>query len=544
MKFHFNRRSRRLYIGLIIAALVMAAFIDRANYEFKTGAAARKRLESYTWQRTEHEIRLIDDPADAFLTRRAMIQNAEEYIDLATFLWRDDESSRIIFDDLIRACERGVRVRILGDGIFFLRKLGRVKAMAQAHTNLELRVFNPLGNRLASMDIKSIDDLGWSFDNMNHRFHIKLLTTDHAQTLTGGRNIGDRYFGFSDDYNFIDMDVLIRGAAAEQADRIFETFWSHHNTRRVLSLQDVADAVPEPKSAPDPVPGRYTKGSAGSEWHSIERMALWADQPDAIDNVSGYQPDLLADRLADLIGIVENELLVSTPYLILSERSRTLLSRLREKNSRLRLHFISNSLAAADNLQTYAAFQSQLKTMISDYRLLIHLKKPHSLRDWSGLQGDSISSLHAKVWVVDERWSAIGSFNWDPRSEIFNAEVMAIFDDTNLARRLRRRLQPLTRPENAWVVAQRKLPIGLEQLDHLADLSKQVIDELVGIQIWSIRNTACFEPIGGKIYSPYEEGFYDHYRPVGSFPEVSPMDKKRIYSALYQPITGLTKPAL
>ncbi len=533
LKLPTSKKTLRMLICLAVVVAIIAAYIWRqTDYGFVTGEAAQHRLESYTWYNEPHEIRLVNLPQDAYLTRRQMIQEAETTIDIATFLWRDDVSSRIIFDDLVDACERGVRVRILSDGVFFLREPGRVKAMAQAHENLEIRLYNPLGNQITSIDVKSIDDLGWSLDNANHRFHIKLFTTDGEQTLLGGRNIGDHYFGYADDYNFIDMDVLVKGPSVREADSIFENYWENDQTVNVLDLEDVAAATPDHQSAPEPIPERYTKGSVGDDWLKVERMTIWADQPETIDNISGYQAGLLADRLATLAVMAEEDLLVATPYLVLSERGHALLDHLRSENEDLQLHFLSNSLASTDNWQTYSSFQAQLQWMLSDYKLLIHLKKPMSLQDWASAGEQVVSSLHTKAWVVDHRWTAIGSFNWDARSEIFNSEVMAVFDDPGLADVLRQQLAPLHQPENAWVVGQRDLPLGLEQLDSISEFFSELSSELIGVRTWSLQNTACYEFVGEKQLLPFEEGFYKNYKPVGSFPEV---DEDRKKANLYDP---------
>ena len=544
MKISKNVSKQRFILCLGIVGILVAAYVLKtSDYGFVTGEKAKRRLETYTWHEESHQVRPVGTPADAFLTRRKLIQEAEERIDIAVFLWRDDTSGRILFDDLKKACDRGVKVRILSDGVFFLRKLGRVKAMATAHDNLEIRVFNPLEDQLASMDIKSIDNLGWSLDNMNHRFHIKLFTVDGSKTLLGGRNIGDRYFGFANDYNFIDLDLLIQGAAVEQAETIFTQYWESPLTRSVLDLKDVAAAEPVLKSVPHPLPERFTKGSIGDEWKTVKRMAIWADAPETLDTISGYQPGLLADRLAALLGVVEDNVLVTTPYLVLSERSHDLLQRLREENEDLTLHFVTNSLAASDNWQTYSSFHSQLQWLLEDYRLWIHVKKPHSLREWAGAE-ESVSSLHTKAWVVDNKLAAVGSFNFDPRSEIFNSEVMAIVDDTAFAGWLREYLAPLHEPENAWVTAKRDLPIGLKQVDTLAEHLSEWASELTGFQAWSLENVSCYEWVGEKVVMPEHPKFHEYYKAVGPFPEVKEGDKKKILTTLMQPVSELIKPAL
>ncbi|MDF3130987.1 phospholipase D family protein [Kiritimatiellaeota bacterium B1221] len=534
----------RLAVSLLLTAMMAGAWYwQSTDYGFVSRHKTLQRLESYDWHSAPHRIRPVSDPADAFRTRRKLIQTATEKIDIAVFLWRDDRSSRILYNDLIDACERGVKVRILGDGVFFLREVGRVKFMAQAHENLELRVYNPIAEQLASVDVRSLDDLLWRFDLTNHRFHIKFFNIDGDQTLLGGRNIGDRYFGLAGDYNFIDLDLLVEGPAVAQAENIFQSYWDDPLTHNVLNLKDVAAADPVTVADPDPLPEAYNTNKPGDEWRTVKRMAIWADRPGVIDTVPGYQPNLLADRLATLIGVAQEEVLVSTPYLVISEKSHALLGRMREQNKELQLHFLTNSLAASDNWQTYSAFQTQLQWMLSDYQLLIHLKKPSVLHAWSGNQ-DSISSLHTKAWVIDKRKSAVGSFNWDPRSEIFNSEVMAVIDDADFSAWLHNHLAPLSKPKNAWVVGERDLPVVLEQLDDLTNLFNEWSREITGLQAWSLSNTSCFELVGDETCSPYEEGFYTNYKSVGPFPEVQAEHKKEVYSNMLLPISNLIKPTL
>ena len=41
--------------------------------------------------------------------------------------------------------------------------------------------------------------------------HNKLFIADNAMGITGGRNLGDAYFGTDDKSNFVDLDVLAVG---------------------------------------------------------------------------------------------------------------------------------------------------------------------------------------------------------------------------------------------------------------------------------------------------------------------------------------------
>ena len=49
----------------------------------------------------------------AFTTRLGMIDRAEKTLDLQVYIWEADETGRILAERLVRAADRGVRVRLL-----------------------------------------------------------------------------------------------------------------------------------------------------------------------------------------------------------------------------------------------------------------------------------------------------------------------------------------------------------------------------------------------------------------------------------------------
>ena len=52
---------------------------------------------------------------DAFLARLALAQAAERSLDVQYYIWRNDSTGRVLLNHLVRAAERGVRVRLLID---------------------------------------------------------------------------------------------------------------------------------------------------------------------------------------------------------------------------------------------------------------------------------------------------------------------------------------------------------------------------------------------------------------------------------------------
>src|SRR5690606_32875784 len=93
-------------------------------------------------------------------------------------------------------------------------------AALDAHPRIEVRLFNPFV-------VRSVRAFGYlsDFSRANRRMHNKSFTADSQATIVGGRNIGDAYFGATDDVLFADLDVLAVGPVAAEVARDFDRYW-------------------------------------------------------------------------------------------------------------------------------------------------------------------------------------------------------------------------------------------------------------------------------------------------------------------------------
>ena len=64
-------------------------------------------------------------------------------------------------------------------------------------------------------------------------------------------------------------------------------------------------------------------------------------------------------------------------------------------------------------------------------------------------------------------------------------------------------MQPLWSPEVSWVVGELQQPLGLEQVDAIGSTINVAIFEIIGINVWPLTNTSCFEYTGDRELSPY-----------------------------------------
>src|SRR5690606_33814214 len=72
--------------------------------------------------------------------------------------------------------------------------------------------------------------------SVNHRMHNKSWIADGRVAIVGGRNIGEEYFSARPDVNFRDLDLLVAGPAADDANRIFDAFWNSEAAVPIAAL--------------------------------------------------------------------------------------------------------------------------------------------------------------------------------------------------------------------------------------------------------------------------------------------------------------------
>ena len=131
-----------------------------------------------------------------------------------------DATGRIFAEHLLRAADRGVRVRILVDDVNLEDRDDSLAAL-DAHPNIEIRIFNPFPHRFSQV-------LGFltDFNRVNHRMHNKLVVLDNSLAIVGGRNMSDHYFEVDPVFNFRDLDIAAAGPVVRDLSKVFDRFWN------------------------------------------------------------------------------------------------------------------------------------------------------------------------------------------------------------------------------------------------------------------------------------------------------------------------------
>ena len=176
--------------------------------------------------------RLVSDGPEAFAIRARTANLAGRSLDVQTYIWRADLTGCFLAQRLLEAADRGVKVRLLVDDLAAGRGSHRTFAALDAHPNLEVRFFNPFRARRGFVRF-AIEALS-RFRRVNRRMHNKSWIADNRIAIVGGRNLGDEYFGASEDVNFVDLDFAMVGPVVRDVSVSFDRYWNASVTRRVV----------------------------------------------------------------------------------------------------------------------------------------------------------------------------------------------------------------------------------------------------------------------------------------------------------------------
>jgi putative cardiolipin synthase len=184
--------------------------------------------------RNESGFMLLDGPPAAYGSRLALAEGARKTLDLQYYAIHADASTERLLTAVSEAAARGVRVRILLDDFHSTGRNASVMRLAFV-PNIEMRMFNPVpGSRGSSLTrlFNAIEDAS----RIQQRMHNKLFIADNVLGVTGGRNLGDAYFGNGEAGNFVDMDVLAAGPIVQDLSRSFDAYWNNERAYPVQSL--------------------------------------------------------------------------------------------------------------------------------------------------------------------------------------------------------------------------------------------------------------------------------------------------------------------
>jgi len=580
---HFRPKLHSLLILIFIAVIISSTAFATKPYSSSPFGSVLDRISKNTSKKGEtsknNQVLILDNGYNALLARVHLIRNASHSINIQTFIWTNDECGRLLMYELIQAAKRGVKVRIIADH-FISNKDPKIMAfLATVHPNIKLKHYRPVADRINPSKTRVLMKTIFRFRGMNQRMHNKIMTFDNVIAITGGRNIENSYFNYSLGMNFRDRDILVLGPVVSNMKKSFDKFWDYKHSVPSDSLIDVKEIiskkqVPEINCKDDFELGNIFNSLVREAGNANAIKAIFIDQVMPAKKVtflsdkpgknrSGWLhgQGKLTKQIGKIVSKSKNELIIQSPYFVLSKDAVELFANIRKKKPAVNIRVSSNSFGSTDNTVAYSANYRLRSTTIEKLGMFVYEFKPHpgNLLELFPQYPEMLRSaqaniklmpetslpflcIHAKSFVMDDKTAYIGSYNLDPRSENLNTEVGLLIEDQHIASILKALIMRDCEPANSWVIAKVEMPLQLEKANWIL----QGISGLSPIDLWPIRNTSSFELIEGKTaLRPDHADFYKNYRNIGCFPGAhEALSKKEISTRIYKAIGGLATPIL
>ena len=405
--------------------------------------------------------RLLSNSTEAFTARAELIRNAQTSLDLQYYIVHDGVSTRMLVEELLKAADRGVRVRILLDDTTS-DGLDTIIATLAAHPQIQIRLFNPLHLGRSTGVTRAAGRL-FNLSLQHRRMHNKLWLADNSVAIVGGRNLGDEYFDAEPNLNFTDIDMLSVGPVAEQLGHSFDQYWNSALSKPIdefLSSKPSAKDLQNTRTRLEESLDETRKQNHAlyqqlMTFKTAPRMDIWRkeliwawnqalwDAPSKV--LAKDEPDpqlLLTTQLAPELRGVSKELIMISAYFVPGQPGLVYLTG--RADAGVSVSLLTNSLEATDVPAVHGGYAPYRKALLEHGVKLYELRRqpgdnygsgPHLFYSKSFRGSDS--SLHSKAMIFDRQKAFIGSFNFDPRSVLWNTEVGVLVDGPELAEHVR-----------------------------------------------------------------------------------------------------------
>ncbi|MFT0695283.1 phospholipase D family protein [Acinetobacter bereziniae] len=380
----------------------------------------------------------MNDAFQSIASRIHLIRKAKYTLDLQYYIWADDFIGNLMLHELLKAADRGVKVRLLIDDQNGT-KIDRQLSALLTHPNISIKLYNPYKFRHFR-----VMDYIFRAQRINHRMHNKLIIADGAIAVTGGRNISSEYFDASESFQFTDMDVLFFGQSVNRANEVFTEFWnfelsypieqfiSKGSTQDLIDLRKSFEKLEQAEHSTDEKVNLEQKELA-NELNQNKINWAYADfLADSPKKSLGKAQDneLISHQIHQHLGDPKQEMDLIAAYFVPTQNGTDFISQFPKQNVNVRI--LTNSFVANDVALVHAFYQKYRVDLLKNGAKLYEFKPyiERKRRTWYEVvtgniipkKGKNKSSLHAKFINIDDK-VFIGSFNLDPRSFNINTEV-------------------------------------------------------------------------------------------------------------------------
>jgi putative cardiolipin synthase len=434
----------------------------------------------------------LENGGKSLMARLWLFDHARQSIDIQYYSFAKDVTGLIATDHVVRAAERGVKIRILVDDAAARMYSYQLETL-DSHQNIEVRVYNA-GLILGRLD-RRIKHLAKNRNRLLRRMHNKTLTIDGQLCIMGGRNIADEYFDYDRHYNFRDRDLLLLGKGVDAIKISYNKFWNHELTvlyselsgkagkkwynnakdfERLHKRAERSKEFPEEmRNKIDLFAGEIKAAQTSGELSWLDEISFISDKPGKNEERPEREGGISLDSLTELFKRAEHEIIIQSPYFILSNTYRKMLKAAIDRGVKIRL--LTNSLGSTDNFEAFSGYQKDRKEILeigvsiwefkpdAKVRYKIMIPERQTIYKYKPTFG-----FHSKTIIIDGKISVIGSYNFDPRSANYNTECISVLRSKVFSDHLLKYVEEEFLPENSWPITQECNP------DHKAKLKKRI----------------------------------------------------------------------
>lgn len=371
-----RRQIRNLFFILILAlpSLLQAADGVRSD----SAMIAYLQSEGVTITQG-NRVRLLKSGEEKFDDLFEAIRKARHYIHLEYFNFRNDSIAALLFAELDKKVQEGVKVRAMFDAF---GNWSNNKPLKKKH-------LKELAKR--GIEIVKFDPLNFPFiGDFMSRDHRKIVIIDGQTAYTGGMNVADYYIeGLPKVGKWRDMHIRIEGPAVDELQRIFLTMWEKATDER---LTDSFYYFPS-KTDSLHLPGTVDDVTIG-----------------IVDRVPRKSPKLMRNAYAKAILSAEEKIELINPYFIPTRTVRRALKKAAKKGVDVQVMVsVKGDIPITPDASMHVARQ-------------LHKCGATVYQFEDGFH-------HSKIMMVDDKFCTVGSTNLNSRSLRYDYEVNAfIFD--------------------------------------------------------------------------------------------------------------------
>ena len=326
-----------------------------------------------------NRVHLLKSGEEKFDDLFMAIRKARHYIHLEYFNFRNDSIAALLFAELDKKVQEGVKVRAMFDAF---GNWSNNKPLKKKH-------LKELAKR--GIEIVKFDPLNFPFiGDFMSRDHRKIVIIDGQTAYTGGMNVADYYIeGLPKVGKWRDMHIRIEGPAVDELQRIFLTMWEKATDER---LTDSFYYFPS-KTDSLHLPGTVDDVTIG-----------------IVDRVPRKSPKLMRNAYAKAILSAEEKIELINPYFIPTRTVRRALKKAAKKGVDVQVMVsVKGDIPITPDASMHVARQ-------------LHKCGATVYQFEDGFH-------HSKIMMVDDKFCTVGSTNLNSRSLRYDYEVNAfIFD--------------------------------------------------------------------------------------------------------------------